>query len=179
MQNTFNGCTQLTELDLSDYYIPNIARLDGLVKNCSNLTTLKFPPVQNYNSLSNVQGMLTGTKKLTRVENLPLINFITYPNQEGQFVSMLYAYGDRNDLPDNGLTFTFADKITSLWNLWSGVYIPNMFNKFSSETLDNIVNALYDYASEGSTKTLNTNGYLARFTEEQILIATNKGWTIT
>ena len=123
--------------------------------------------------------MLTGTKKLTRVENLPLINFITYPNQEEKLVSMLYAYGTRNELPDNGLTFTFADKITSLWNLWSGVYIPNMFNKFTVETLDNIVNALYDYASEGSTKTLNTNGYISRFTDEQLTIASNKGWTIT
>ncbi len=179
MQNTFYGCTQLTELDLSDCYIPKIERLDGLVRGCSNLTTLKFPSVQNYNSLSNVQSMLTGTKKLTRVENLPLINFITNPKPEGQLTSMLYAYGNRDAIPDNGLTFTFADKITSLWNIWSGDYMPNMFNKFTSEGLNNIVNALYDYASEGSTKTLNTNGYISRFTNEQLLIATNKGWTIT
>ena len=179
MQNTFCGCTQLTELDLSDCYTPKIVGLNGLVSNCTNLTTLKFPPVQNYNDLYTIQGMLTGTKKLTNVENLPLINFITHPNQEEKLVSMLYAYGTSYDLPDNGLTFTFADKITSLWNLWSWVYIPNMFNKFTSEGLNNIVNALYDYASDGSTKTLNTNGYLSRFTDEQLLIATNKGWTIT
>lgn len=179
MQNTFYGCTQLTELDLSDCYIPKIERLDGLVRNCSNLTTLKFPPVQNYKALFSVQSMLTGTNSLTRVENLPLVNYIVQSKHEGQMTCMLYAYGDRNKIPDNGLTFTFADKITSLWNLWSGVYIPNMFNKFTVETLDNIVKALYDYASDGSTKTLNTNGYISRFTNEQLIIASNKGWTIT
>ena len=41
------------------------------------------------------------------------------------------------------------------------------------------LNGLIVLHAEGTNKTLFTNGHLSRFSEEQIAIFTNKGWTLT
>ena len=51
----------------------------------------------------------------------------------------------------------------------------------TNQTLVGLMNALYDYAGAGDTDTHeceigSTN--LAKLTDEQIAIATNKGWTV-
>lgn len=67
----------------------------------------------------------------------------------------------------------------------SNIKIPGLdFNKcvlLEHDTLLRILNALYDYASEGSTDTytlkLGTTN-LTKLTDEEKAIATNKGWTL-
>ncbi len=62
----------------------------------------------------------------------------------------------------------------------SGLNLNTCYN-LSHETLLKFLNALYDYASEGSTDTytltLGTTN-LAKLTDEEKAIATNKGWTL-
>ena len=121
---------------------------------------------------------LTGTKNLIDIKNLPLINFKDNTLAEGQFDYIYYAYGNIADIKDN-INISFADKITAWDGFTNNTYVPKLFSKFSSNTIDNIVNALYDYSSEGITKTLDTKGYISKFTDDQLLIASNKGWTVT
>ena len=55
-------------------------------------------------------------------------------------------------------------------------------NKLTVQSLLNLFNALYDFASEGNTDTHTCvigSANLAKLTDEQIAIATNKGWTIS
>lgn len=179
--NIFYGCTQFTTIDfnsLNNCDFSKIKVIGNAIRLCSNLNRVIFPENQNCISLGNVVSLLTDTPKLKDIENLPLINFKDNKLQSGQLVYMYYAYGNINNIQDN-INISFADKITEWDGFNNNVYVPKLFSKFSSQTIDNIVNALYDYSSEGITKTLDTKGYISRFTDEQLLIATNKGWTIT
>ena len=74
----FRGCTQLTTIDfniLSNYNFSKLYSMDYAFNGCSNLTTIIFPENQNCIALKNVMSSLTGTKNLTDIKNLPLINF--------------------------------------------------------------------------------------------------------
>lgn len=177
----FSGCTQLTTIDfniLSNYNFSKLYSMSYAFRDCSNLTTVIFPENQNCIALRNVASSLTGTKNLTDIKNLPLINFKDNTLAEEQFDYVYYAYGSIKDIKDN-INISFADKITAWNGFTNNVYVPKLFSKFSPKTIDNIVNALYDYSSEGITKTLNTQGYISKFTDEQLLLASNKGWTVT
>lgn len=177
----FKGCTQLTTIDfniLSNYNFSKLYSMGYAFNDCSNLTTIIFPENQNCIALKNVMSSLTGTKNLTDIKNLPLINFKDSTLAEGQLDYIYYAYGNIADIKDN-INISFADKITAWKGFTDNGYVPKLFSKFSAKTIDNIVNALYDYSSVGITKTLDTKGYISKFTDEQLLIASNKGWTIT
>lgn len=177
----FKGCTQLTTIDfniLSNYNFSKLYSMGYAFNDCSNLTTIIFPENQNCIALKNVMSSLTGTKNLIDIKNLPLINFKDNTLAEGQLDYIYYAYGNIADIKDN-INISFADKITAWKGFTDNNYVPKLFSKFSAKTIDNIVNALYDYSSVGITKTLDTKGYISKFTDEQLLIASNKGWTIT
>lgn len=177
----FKGCTQLTTIDfniLSNYNFSKLYSMGYAFNDCSNLTTIIFPENQNCIALKNVMSSLTGTKNLTDIKNLPLINFKDNTLDEGQLDYIYYAYGGIHDIRDN-INISFADKITAWKGFTDNGYVPKLFSKFSAKTIDNIVNALYDYSSVGITKTLDTKGYISKFTDEQLLIASNKGWTVT
>lgn len=177
----FQGCTQLTTIDFNILSNSNFSKLQymGYVfRDCSNLTRVIFPKNQNCIALRSVIGSLAGTKNLTDIENLPLINFKDNTLAEEQPEYVYYAYGNMTDIKDN-INISFADKITAWDGFTNNTYVPKLFSKFSSNTIDNIVNALYDYSSEGITKTLDTKGYISKFTDDQLLIASNKGWTVT
>lgn len=177
----FQGCTQLTTIDFNILSNSNFSKLQYMgyaFRDCSNLTRVIFPKNQNCIALRSVIGSLAGTKNLTDIENLPLINFKDNTLAEEQPEYVYYAYGNMTDIKDN-INISFADKITAWDGFTNNTYVPKLFSKFSPKTIDNIVNALYDYSSEGITKTLNTRGYISKFTDEQLLLASNKGWTVT
>ena len=96
--------------------------------------------------------------------NSPLPNTdITFVTKEGSTAYKAENFGGQNDT--NG--------INNLLKLNSTNYTVNTFVS--------LFNCLYDYASEGTSAnyTLNLGSTnLAKLTDEQIAIATNKGWTI-
>lgn len=181
MDKIFEGCSQLTTIDFTILSNSNFSKLQTMwsaFAYCTNLIKITFPTNQNCIDLRVVRSSLIGTKNLMDIENLPLINFKDNTLAEEQLDYIYYAYGNIADIKDN-INISFAEKITAWDGFTNNVYVPKLFSKFSPKTIDNIVNALYDYSSEGITKTLNTNGYISKFTDEQLLLASNKGWTVT
>ena len=165
----FNNCKNLRTLDLSNWVIKSPLYMDNLVSNCTNLESIKFKP--DIAQVKSVTSMFASTPNLKTIENCPIHIWET-----DLLRSNYWAYGNDNDIY-NGLNVTFSS-VGKFKNWLTAPYIP-FFNKVSLETITNLGNAMYDYASEGTNKTLSTRGYLSRFTEEQIAIFTNKGWTLT
>jgi hypothetical protein len=172
----FRGCQNLKTLDLSNWTIKvdtlqydSGVKLNYLVRTCLNLESIKFK--SDIPQVRSVTGMFLDTKNLKTIENCPIHGFDT-----GDIGTMYWAYGNNNQIY-NGLNMTFSS--VGSFKVWTTKPYIDFFDKISLETMTNLGNAMYDYASEGTSKTLSTNGYLARFSEEQIAIFTNKGWTLT
>lgn len=129
--------------------------------------------ILNLHSKVGVQFSTRDMSRLVRVKNvhLKLVNlsyfyyygggdtwdwtFETYPD------SVQYKCETWGDLSPNGLL--------QLWN-----------TKWTVDSLVSFFECLYDYAAEGTTatKTLNLQNNLEKLTDEQIAIATDKGWTV-
>ncbi len=86
-----------------------------------------------------------------------------------------YFLADFNSLENIEWGTNIKINIDGLWQV-------SRHNKLTVQSLLNLFNALYDFASEGDRNTHTcligpTN--LAKLTDEQIAIATNKGWTVS
>jgi surface protein len=164
----FQKCILLETMDLSNWDIKSGAIMETMFDGCSNLTTLKFP--LHVQQPSNVQSMFANTFLLTRIENCPIPSVWTGMNIH------YWAYSNLNVNPIGQLiTFSSVGKIKE----FSAYYNQTFFKRVASETITNLANALYDYSSEGTTKSLNTYNTLSYFTDDQVAIFTNKGWTLT
>ena len=173
----FSGCQNLKTLDLSNWTIKSGTHtfnsggvnFNYFVRSCLNLESIKFK--SDIPQVRSVMGMFLETSKLKTIENCPIHGY-----DNGDMGTMYWAYGNNNQIY-NGLNMSFSS--VGGFKAWTTKPYINFFDKISLETMTNLGNAMYDYASEGISETLSTNGYLARFSEEQIAIFTNKGWTLT
>ena len=172
----FRNCRNLRVLDLSNWVIKSGTHtsnsgvnMNDFVSNCTNLESIKFKP--GVAQVRNVLAMFGGTPKLKTIENCPIHGW----DKDGLSANY-WSYGKDIDVY-NGLNITFSS-VGKFKSWWTSPYIT-FFNKITSETITNLGNSMYDYASEGTSKTLSANGCLSRFSEEQIAIFTNKGWTLT
>ena len=143
--------------------------INSFVNGCTKLQTIKFN--ENVPQVRFAQGMFTYTPMLSRIENCPIHGFDNY-----DMGAMYWAYGQDSHIYD-GLYMSFSSN--GKLKAWTTKPYITFFNKIALETMTNLGNAMYDYASEGTTKTLSTNGFLSRFSEEQIAIFANKGWTLS
>jgi hypothetical protein len=168
LSSTFANCSSLTSVDLSSCTM-NVTRYNSTFSGCTSLVSVKFP--SDVAQPTDVTGMFSRTSSLMRIENCPIITMGT-----SGMTYMYWAYSDGNTNPI-GQVITFSTK-GALGN-WDIYYTKNFFKRVASETITNIANAAYDYTTEGKTITYNTNGSLAYFTDAQISIFTNKGWTLT
>ena len=173
----FRGCQNLKTLDLSNWTIKSGTHtfssggvnFGNFVRSCLNLESIKFK--SDIPQVRFVLSMFLDTPKLKTIENCPIHGFDT-----DDMSSMYWAYGSDNQIYD-GLYMSFSS--VGGFKAWTTKPYINFFNKIALETMTNLGNAMYDYASEGTSKTLSTNGFLSRFSEEQIAIFANKGWTLT
>ena len=70
--NTFNGCSSLTELDLSKLNTDNITSMYQMLYNCSSLALLNISG-WNTGNVTNSEKMLTGCPNLT-IDNITMTN---------------------------------------------------------------------------------------------------------
>ena len=167
LQQAFQACPNVTSIiGLETFTAPDGINLfkifaNGTLRNISildmsNLTckVADLPGTGDSASLTTIKWAFDWSN-ISRVENFIWFNLPNVTN---------YEFG-RNIKADLGSN-------TSL----------STMNKLTVDSLLNLFNALYDFASEGNTDTHTciigaTN--LAKLTDEQIAIATNKGWTVS
>lgn len=149
----FSGCVNLIQVPLLD--TSNVVHFDEMFYNCSSLTVV---PQFNTSSLYSANLMLAGCSKLISV---PLLDF----TKAEQLRSMLLACSELVEL--GGFT-----------NLSVNLDLSSS-RKLTADSIMNVINEAKDLSGTGGTATLtlgSTN--IAKLTEEQIAIATSKGWTI-
>lgn len=152
MQSMFSNCTNLMQVPLLN--TANVMHFDDMFYNCTSLTTI---PQFNTANLYSAQLMFGGCSKLV---SLPLLDF----TKAEQLRSMLLGCSELTDLKG------FINLAVNL-DLSSS-------RKLTAESLMNVINQAADLSeTDNATLTLGTTN-IAKLTEEQIAIATSKGWTL-
>lgn len=153
MTAMFSGCINLLQVPLLN--TANVVHFDEMFYNCSSLTVV---PQFNTANLYSANLMFGGCSKLV---SLPLFDF-TKAEQ------LRYTLSACSELMELG---GFSNLSVSL-DLSSS-------RKLTAESLMNVINEAKDLSNTGGTATLtlgSTN--IAKLTEEQIAIASVKGWTL-
>ena len=155
MNNMFSGCSKLTEINLSGFDTSSVTAMASMFNNCSNLTSL------------NLSGF--DTSKVT---------------------AMNHMFNNCSNLTSLDLSSFDTSKVTNMDNMFDGcdglTQLDSMQNisvslNLSSTILDttSLLDVINNLATVTTSRTLTLNPQLlAKLTEDQIAIATNKGWTV-
>ena len=155
MQYMFQGCSRLTSLDLGSFNTSNVTNMEYTFQSCSQLTSLN---VSNFNT-TNVTGMNSMFYGCSQLTSLDLSSF------------------DISNVTDMGGMFIDCSaliELDSMQNISTGLDL-------SSTILDatSLLDVINNLATISTNKKLTLGStLLAKLTEDQIAIATNKGWTV-
>ena len=178
-KDMFTSCTELTSLDLSNFDTSNVTNMNNMFFGCSNLTSLDL---SNFNT-SKVTDMGSMFMHCKLLETLDLSSF-----DMGNVIAANNMFNSMTGL----VNLKFAKNYGKAFKERQAgyyYYILNFSNcnNLTHDSLMSIINNLYDLnltiSATGNklyTQTLqlgSTNK--AKLTEEEILIATNKGWTVS
>ena len=168
----------------------NVVDADSMYYECSKL---KYVPQLNLAKVTNMYGMFLGCRGLTSLDlsnwNVSNVNNMNYTFYNCVNLTSLDLSGWDISNPKNQCSSTFL-YCNSLVNLQFGYNIKCSFSLSSStdltvESLLSVLNGLYDFTGNQQTPTSyqgkltlgSTN--LAKLTDEQKAIATDKGWTLS
>lgn len=151
---------------------------------CSNSTATSFEGIIQYSDTSNVtdmSNMFYSCSSLTSVPQLDTSN-VTSMDSMFNYCSKLTTIPqlDTSNVTNMNSMFDYCSKLEEIHMINMKVSFDIHYStKFTREALLEIINNCYDLTTLNSTATLTmgtTN--LAKLSEEDKLIATNKGWTL-
>ena len=203
----FRGCTNLINLNIPNWNVSNISNFAGAFFNCENLSVLNVSNWRPINAV-NMQTMFKNCSKLTElnISNWGTLSKVStlYSTFDGcSSLTELVLPAFTSTLTDMETTFAYCTNLTTLdlsncdlsnavfrntfntttnlTNINSGTNISNdiMFSDCNKLTVTSLLSIINNLATVTGSKTLtlgSTN--LAKLTDGQIAIATNKGWTI-
>lgn len=166
--NMFATCGQLRSMSLT---IPNLNTCPAIFKYCGNI---KIADLHLGNSITNCSQMFARCNTIKEIK-LNETDFGKATNVSTMFDYCMYL----EDL--DGLKNIGGGYLTTASANYSYYTIDfSRCNKISHNSLMNVINDLYDIASKGcKVQRLNLGATnRAKLSEEEIAIATNKGWTI-
>lgn len=200
LSNLFQNCSNLKELDISSWDTSKVTGMRDMFSNCSSLTSVNLSYFDFSNIGSNIlndfnslEGMFFYCLSLTSVI-WPEEVFI---NKNGKTVGSmsLMFYGcssltsidlssfNTSNVTNMGQMFSACSKLTNVtWgNNWASNSAITSFDVSSCPlSHDSCLDLFNKLATKSSNATLQlsttTKGYMS---EEEIAIATNKGWTVS
>ena len=191
MQGMFTECTSLIEIP--ELYTNNVADMSSMFSYCKNLKTI---PTMNTNKVTTMNMMFYNsgittipeldTSKVTNVYNMfyscsnlitiPKLNFENVTNVSGVLTGAesVVNIGGFENLGKAYLT----NKSANYSNY--GLVLTNC-SKLTHDSLMNVINNLYDIKTKGCQAQRLQLGptNLAKLTEEEIAIATDKGFNVS
>lgn len=167
ISSMFGSCYGITEMPLFD--TSSVYDMNEAFYYCNNITTI---PQFNTSNVQEVQETFAACAKLVTI---PLLDFGKVNKIRGTFSSCpnLANVGGFQNL---GKGFTVNTE-----NYYYYQVAFNEANALTHDSLVNIINNLYDISSKNiaaQTLTLGATN-LAKLTESEIKIATDKGWTVS
>ena len=168
MYQIFNGCSSLVEIPAIN--ISSATTTASMFQSCGNLKSI---PQLNTSNVEYMPSMFYGCSK---IETIPELDGSKCRSIGNMFngCTLLKNFGG---LKNYGQAFLTTDTKNST----SLTLKLNSSNNLTHESLMNVINNLYDIASAGVQQQTLQLGYANRpkLTEEEIAIATNKGWQVT
>ena len=173
MGSMFSGCSNLTSVPLFD--TSKVTNMNSMFYNCYGLTSV---PLFDTSKVTNMDSMFHNCSKLTSVPSF----------DTSKVTNMLYMFN--NCLILTSVPSFDTSKVTSMSSMFSAcskLKTIHMINiganlDISSSTLftrEALLEIIGNLKTLTSTKTLTMGATnLAKLTEEDKAIATNKGWTL-
>ena len=200
MSNMFRSCSSLTSVPQLD--TSNVTDMNGMFYSCSSLTTI---PLLDTSNVTNMNRMFSSCSKLTTIPQLDTSNvtnmqdmfyycssLTTIPQLDtSKVTNMSYMFSscssittipqlDTSNVTDMNGMFYFSSQLQAIHMINMKVdFDIHSSTLFTREALVEIINNCYDVTTLNKTAKLtmgSTN--LAKLTDEDKLIATNKGWTL-
>lgn len=156
MSNMFSYCSKLTSLDLSNFNTQNVKSIESMFEGCGSLTELDLSNFDTSSLLSTFW-TFSNCNSLTTL-NLSGWNFSSLQENTGMFAFCSFLSTVIGPVTGIKLSLDLSD--CPLTNESAMVFINGLENVSSTQTLK---------FSPSTYETL---------TQEQIAIATSKGWTI-
>lgn len=180
--NMFSDCVNLIELDLSGFNTSNVTQMNNMFYNCSNLVEINLSSFDT----TNVTHMSSMFKNCPNLIELNLSSFDT--SRVTDMTQMFY--GCENLVTVNGILN--CDKTSNTNSFISGcinletIYIKNFNtprnNNFSDcvkLSHESLVYWIINLKPSSTVKTITFGSVnLAKLTEEEIAVATEKNWTL-
>ena len=176
----FYNCSKLTSLDVSGFNTSKVTKMNGMFNGCSALTDLKMNFVLNKADLG---AFIYGCGSLEDLSNMKLSGTVTSING---FAFKLGA----TSLDLSTLDCTYEATGMGIYTVMNSeiveFYPPTNisqdidFRYTTTLSIDSYVRIFNNLITTTETRTITLKStVLNTLTEEQIAIATNKGWTVT
>ncbi len=206
MSYMFDSCSSLTSLDVSHFNTSNVTDMSYMFYNCSSLTSLDVSNF-NTSNVTNMYSMFRGCYVLTILDlrnfnTSKVTNMSNMLNDCRAITSINISNFDTSNVTDMYGMFFFCSKLTSIIGTLDMQKVTNVGLMFSScssleevhihnlgvdlslsnsskLTHDCLVELINNLQTVTSTKTLtlgSTN--LAKLTDAEKQVATDKGWTL-
>ena len=174
----FGGCSSLTSLDVSNWNVSNVNNISNMFYDCSSLTSLKLFDLSKLTSITDINKLFEGCKKLIEVDlsGLDTSNF-KYKYDSTNYEPLDAFYGcaslERicpdekiNENPDFAVFKGLKDNVDL-----------SSCSKISLNSVYAIINSMTNITT---SKTLKLN-YVTynKLSPEWIKKATDKGWSVT
>ena len=160
MSNMFYSCGKLTSLDLSNFDTSSVTNMGYMFSNCSKLTSLDL---SNFNT-SNVTDMSNMFNNCYALSSLDLSSFDASKVTTSSGLK-LFGLSDMSQLTD----FKAPKNIKTQFDV----------SKCIKLTHDSLMSILNNLTTKTSTTKLTLGATnLAKLSDEEKAIATNKGWTL-
>ena len=172
MYTMFRNCTSLTHLDLSGFDTSKVTSMYAMFDNCQILTTLNLT-VFDTSKVTNMHSMFYYCRKLSNIPKLNASNAINVYNVFYE-CRLLTDLGGLENLGQAYLTTQSANYSYYKLDL-------SQSGRLTEQSLINVLNNLYDIKTKGCNPQQLVVGStnLAKLTAEEIVIATNKGWSVS
>ena len=111
MASMFDGCLNLTTLDLTNFDTSNVTNMESMFSDCSNLTILNVSNF-NTNKVTDMSSMFDGCSNLTTID---VTNFDT-----SNVTNMASMFSDCSNLTTLDVSKFNTNKVTDMSNMFEG-----------------------------------------------------------